>query len=287
METKSDAKPAAPNPVSDEASAAAEKAKETGNKAFAAGEFSAAVTAYTEAIKLNRTNHVYYSNRSASHGALKNWTKAAADARECIKMSPLFIKGYYRLVTALLELNQLDDALRAVRSGLQLDSSNPQLEKLLRQIKVRKAAEKKRQSANDAQVSASSGSSAKPRTADDAVAKEMMDLQEQFVATSREYNVVNANISKAQREQKVADLTRKELRGLDEGTKMYRGIGKMFVLSSHGECMKHLQSSIDVEKAAEKELMRKKDYLEKRRKSQQLNIQELTGSLVDRDNETQ
>ena len=38
-----------------------------GNAAFSAGNFSEAVSAFTEAIALDATNHVFYSNRSAAH----------------------------------------------------------------------------------------------------------------------------------------------------------------------------------------------------------------------------
>eukprot|EP00588_Corethron_pennatum_P007659 CAMPEP_0194297978 /NCGR_PEP_ID=MMETSP0169-20130528/59910_1 /TAXON_ID=218684 /ORGANISM="Corethron pennatum, Strain L29A3" /LENGTH=280 /DNA_ID=CAMNT_0039047909 /DNA_START=769 /DNA_END=1611 /DNA_ORIENTATION=- len=274
-ETKNYPEPASPS----NSKPPAEVWKEKGNKSFASGDFDSAVASYTEAIELDRTNHVFFSNRSASYGGLSEWSKSAADARECIKLCPLFIKGYYRLVTALIELNDIDDALRVVRRGLQIDGSNAQLEKLMRQVKVRKAAEKKRLSSTEVTSSASSGSSTKPRTADEAQAKEIMDLQEQFISTNREYNVVNANISKAQREQNMADLTMGELSKIEDGTKMYRGIGKMFMLSSHKDCINHLQTSIELERTLEKDLTQKKDYLEKRIKSQQINIQELTGTF--------
>ncbi len=38
-----------------------------GNKAFQAGQFEEAIKHFTEAINLDPSNHVLYSNRSASH----------------------------------------------------------------------------------------------------------------------------------------------------------------------------------------------------------------------------
>lgn len=38
-----------------------------GNKAFQAGQFEEAIKHFTDAINLDPSNHVLYSNRSASH----------------------------------------------------------------------------------------------------------------------------------------------------------------------------------------------------------------------------
>ena len=45
----------------------AEAAKEKGNKLYADGKFAEAIAAYTEAIKYDSKNHVYFSNRSAAY----------------------------------------------------------------------------------------------------------------------------------------------------------------------------------------------------------------------------
>ena len=57
----------------DEASRAAKlaatsaEARRKGNAAFAAGEFAKAVKQFTMAIRMDKTNHVLFSNRSAAH----------------------------------------------------------------------------------------------------------------------------------------------------------------------------------------------------------------------------
>ena len=68
-----------------------------------------------------------YSNRSAAYTALSNWERAASDGQECIDIDPTFIKGYYRTAYALNKLNKLDEALQCVRSGLQVDPENVDL----------------------------------------------------------------------------------------------------------------------------------------------------------------
>ena len=56
---------------------------------------------------------------------------------------------------------------------------------------------------------------------------------------------------------------------------MYRGIGKMFILSDQKEVMGYLKDGMESEKKRELEITSKMEYLERRMKSQQNNIQEL------------
>lgn len=41
--------------------------KEKGNKAFAAKNYDLAIKSYTDAISIDPSNHVYFSNRSAAY----------------------------------------------------------------------------------------------------------------------------------------------------------------------------------------------------------------------------
>ena len=43
------------------------------------------------------------------------------DAQSCVSNDPKCIKGYYRLVSALIELKAFDDAMIAVNSALQIE----------------------------------------------------------------------------------------------------------------------------------------------------------------------
>ena len=77
------------------------------------------------------------------------------------------------------------------------------------------------------------------------------------------------------------ELTKSELDKLppsDLEVKMYRSIGKMFMLMSRSEVMTYLDESIERESKIETDLEGKLNYLERRMKSQQANIAELTQS---------
>jgi stress-induced-phosphoprotein 1 len=90
----------------------AEAAKDKGNLAFKNKQFKDSVEHYSDAIKLDPSNHVYYSNRSAAYHKLENYDRMIRDARKCIELSPLFVKGYFRLITGLKHVKQYAEAIR-------------------------------------------------------------------------------------------------------------------------------------------------------------------------------
>jgi len=58
-------------------------------------------------------------------------------------------------------------------------------------------------------------------------------------------------------------------------SKMYRGIGKMFMLCTRDGVFEHLENEITEDGKKIADLTQKKDYLERRMTSQQQNIREL------------
>eukprot|EP00566_Odontella_aurita_P016268 CAMPEP_0113559722 /NCGR_PEP_ID=MMETSP0015_2-20120614/19050_1 /TAXON_ID=2838 /ORGANISM="Odontella" /LENGTH=274 /DNA_ID=CAMNT_0000461381 /DNA_START=8 /DNA_END=832 /DNA_ORIENTATION=- /assembly_acc=CAM_ASM_000160 len=272
----------APNPD-------AEAKKEEGNKAFASKEYAKAIEFYTAAIKIDPQNHVYYSNRSVSHAGLGKWDEAADDARECLKLDPTFIKGFYRLATAQMEMGKFDDAASTIRSGLRVDTDNPQLTRQLRMVRAKKGASEKAAtsaSGGGGPDSLPPGAAGAPHLAvsDPAIAKELADLQEQFTNARRDYQKVKMELTQRQHEKKRNELTVSELGTMPEGgdggdgCNMYRSIGKMFLLTSRKGVLSHLAKEIEDDGKKEKELEGKAEFLEKRMRSQQLNIQELVRS---------
>ncbi|KAL9115870.1 MAG: hypothetical protein Q9227_000238 [Pyrenula ochraceoflavens] len=104
----------------------ADALKAEGNKAFAAKDFPLAIEKFSEAIKLDPTNHVLYSNRSGAHASMKNYTEALEDANKTTEIKPDWAKGWGRKGSALHGLSNLAEAKDAFQKALELDPSNAQ-----------------------------------------------------------------------------------------------------------------------------------------------------------------
>ena len=178
-------------------------------------------------MPVNHTN-------SASHAGKRKWDEAINDAKECIKLNPSFIKGYYRLSSAQIEKNELDAAASTIKQGLNIKQpDNSQLQKLMRSIKLKKQVMKaeKQSDAAKAAAAATAGTGGAGAGVDSSLSKEIMDLQNELRATVRDYSHVNGDIVKAQKSVRVNEITTKELDALPKNSdvNMYMGVGKMFM----------------------------------------------------------
>ncbi|TMW69685.1 hypothetical protein Poli38472_001841 [Pythium oligandrum] len=118
-----------------------------GNDAFKKGDWAVAVEKYSEAIALDGTNHVYYSNRSAAYAGWQKYAEAAADGAKCVELNPDFVKGYHRHGLALKQLKKYDEALATLRAGQRKDFDNKDLNKLIQEIEpLQKKLEQSRRS---------------------------------------------------------------------------------------------------------------------------------------------
>jgi chaperonin cofactor prefoldin len=226
--------------------------------------------------------HILLLRTSASYAGLENFPKAADDATECIRLAPAFVKGYYRLAIALIELKDYDKAAATIQQGLRVDPSNPQLSKQLRTVNQLKKTTASGPGpsglagASSALPSSPAGSLGVPRhKLDDSTARELHDLQSQFAQTNRELGVVHANLNMIQQENRIGQLTKSEIEPLDDATQCYRQIGKLFLLSSKERVVEHLDKQLDENRKKESDLTSKMDYLERRLKSQKQNIDEI------------
>ncbi|XP_031560926.1 stress-induced-phosphoprotein 1-like [Actinia tenebrosa] len=112
----------------------AARLKDEGNKALQEGNTTKAIECYTEAILIEPTNHVFYSNRSAAYAKDGKYEQALEDAKKCVEIKPEWAKGYSRLGTALFFLKQYEAAEKAFEAGLKLEPNNAQLKAGLEEV---------------------------------------------------------------------------------------------------------------------------------------------------------
>lgn len=79
---------------------------------------------FTQAIELDPSNHVLYSNRSGSYASLKDFDKALEDANKTVEIKPDWPKGWTRKAGALHGQGDLLGANDAYEEALKLDPNN-------------------------------------------------------------------------------------------------------------------------------------------------------------------
>lgn len=116
-----------------------EDLKKAGNAALNSQNYAEAISKYTEAIRLDSTSHVLFSNRSAAYCSSGQYANAESDGRKCVSLKPDFVKGYSRIGAALLGQLRIDDAEAAYRDGLKYDADNEGLKEGLRDCEKQRA----------------------------------------------------------------------------------------------------------------------------------------------------
>ncbi|KAL2063534.1 hypothetical protein VTL71DRAFT_5339 [Oculimacula yallundae] len=113
----------------------ADELKALGNKAIAEKNFDEAISKFTEAIEIEPTNHILYSNRSAAYASKKEYQQALEDADKVTEIKPDWAKGWGRKGAAKHGLGDLIGAMDAYEEGLKLDPNNAQNKSGLASVK--------------------------------------------------------------------------------------------------------------------------------------------------------
>nr|XP_005169572.1 tetratricopeptide repeat protein 31 isoform X1 [Danio rerio] len=85
------------------------------------GQYTQAVSLFTEAIKCDPKDYRFFGNRSYCYCCLEQYALALADAEKSIQMAPDWPKGYYRRGSALMGLKRYSEAEKAMEQVLKLD----------------------------------------------------------------------------------------------------------------------------------------------------------------------
>lgn len=112
----------------------AEAIKNQGNQFFKSGKYADAISKYQQATKIDPSVPAYWSNMAACYEKLGKYEEMSNAASECIKADKKFVKGYFRLATAQKASNDLAGCIKTLESGLAIQSSNPDLKRMKKEI---------------------------------------------------------------------------------------------------------------------------------------------------------
>lgn len=96
-----------------------------------------------------------------------------------------------------------------------------------------------------------------------------------MVDTQQKVKLANLQIDQLTRVQKYAKLTHAEITTLPDNTRLYEGVGRMFILQSREEISNQLTDKQRTANEKIKELEQKKVYLERSVKEAEDNIREM------------
>lgn len=257
--------PPPPAPTVDPTKQAAEAEKKLGNELFATKKYEEAIKHYNEAIRLDPDNAVFYSNRSACHASMQNWQQALEDALQCVAKDGNFIKGYFRLAIAQAELGYFDDAETTCRAALSKEPENEHAVKQLKSVRAKRAAAQQKKKGPAKQL-------------DEAQIKEYMELQEQIGSYTRDLRSVVGRMNAAQRESRSNQITRSHIDGYADDVPLYRTVGKAFVLTPKTAIASRLEEELATLTKNQRDLLDRKEYLERRITSSQQGIRDITGA---------
>lgn len=95
------------------------------------GHFHKAVRTYTKALELDAGNAILYSNRSAAHFNIRQFSESLEDAESAILCDASWWKAYKRKGLALIHMQRYEEAISSLQEGLTIVGKNAEMEKNL------------------------------------------------------------------------------------------------------------------------------------------------------------
>lgn len=111
--------------------------KTRGNDCVKAGQFQKAIHYYTEAIRLNKFDAVYFSNRAHCYLKMNRYLECVEDCTIAIGLDEKCVKAYYRRMQAHESLDgNLAAALADCETVLRFEPKNSEAKKCLNRLKA-------------------------------------------------------------------------------------------------------------------------------------------------------
>ncbi|QDS74251.1 hypothetical protein FKW77_002997 [Venturia effusa] len=112
----------------------------------------------------------------------------------------------------------------------------------------------------------------------EALGKILTEIQAKSEFSSQQIQVVKAQLQAKNREQRMLQLTASEVGILPRETRVYEGVGKMFVLTPPQEVMDRLATETKALESEKENLDKKLHYLETTYKNSMDNLEKIMGS---------
>ena len=116
----------------------AQKLKDEGNQAFAEGDWSKALTCYTEALKFiefdTPEKAILYKNKAAVHLKVSDYEAAIKDCTTSLEISPNDPKALFRRCQAYEALEKFEEAYKDARQVHNLDANNKAITPILKRL---------------------------------------------------------------------------------------------------------------------------------------------------------
>jgi ankyrin repeat protein len=98
-----------------------------GNEQFAAKNFKASITFYTDALQKSPGNATILCNRCAAYINLKQYAEAESDALAALRSDPSYVKAYFRLANICKDQKRFKQGVGFAEQGLKKDPQNASL----------------------------------------------------------------------------------------------------------------------------------------------------------------
>ncbi|XP_076179884.1 tetratricopeptide repeat domain 1 [Ptiloglossa arizonensis] len=119
----------------------AEKLKNEGNKLFKNGEYTEAISIYTQGIQTcplcySKERSILYANRAAAKSKYLDKESAISDCTKAIELNPSYVKALVRRAQLYEETEKLDEALEDFKKVLTYDPSHTEANVALQRLPV-------------------------------------------------------------------------------------------------------------------------------------------------------
>jgi len=214
----------------------AEAKKAEGNSFFKTGKYAEAIAKYKEATAIDDKVPAYWSNMAACYEKLGKYEEMADAGRSCISADKTFVKGYFRLAVAYKQLNQLSDCIKTLESGLAVQSSNPDLKRMKKEVQELQRGEQVAAFCNKAAEMLQNG--------DIAGAMKQLDLASRLDAGNSEIERLMAKVKPkydAMEKKRKANLSPVE-RFKEKGDTSYKAANFEEAVGHYTKCLDQLQA---------------------------------------------